>query len=179
MGLVIRAKIVYTVTTTRERELKIMTSMTYTMNKSYTFDPAHKGAHYTFDGVKFCNFGEFAEVMLKACMGFESKKDANTPYDKGSDIPELSASVKSSKATLVNKPLGQDFESFKRTYFESVHSTTFIWVSVHGEELTAYLMNKSEFSTFVDTFAGFDNSRKVIRFKTESGAMIRWLEERL
>ena len=156
-----------------------MTRTEYTIKTAYIYDPAHKGAPYSLNGGEsWTNGGELKEALLKGCLGFAAVKDACGSYDKTDDVPELNASVKSSKATLVNKVLGYDFESVKRHYFATVHSTTWVWVAIHDEELIAYYMDAAEFESFLDKWAGFDKDRKVIRFKTESGKMLRWLDER-
>lgn len=153
-----------------------MKKSVYTVSKSYTFDPAHKGAPYTFDGLRYVNGGEWKEVEFKAALGYAAVKDANGRYDMTDDVPEIGASVKSSKATLVNKVLGESFSEVKAVYMATVHSTRWVWVSIRDEELTAYYMDKAEFSRFLDTWAGFDNDRKVIRFKAESNKMLQWLD---
>lgn len=153
-----------------------MKKQIYPVSISYQFNPEHKGAPYTFDGVHYMNSGEFTEIMVKAHMGFDAHKDANTPYDMGSDIEEIRASVKSSKATLVNKKLGQNMEEVLDTYFQNVHSTSFIWGVVMDENLTVYTMNAKEFRPFIEAFANFDKSRQVVRFKAISGKMLNWLE---
>lgn len=153
-----------------------MKKQVFPITISYQFDPSHKGAPYSFDGIHYMNNGEFTETIVKACLGFNASKDANTPYDMGSDIEEIKASVKSSKATLVNKKLGQNLEEVLDTYFKNVHSTSFIWGIVMDEELTVYVMNAKEFRPFIENFANFDKSRQVVRFKATSGKMLNWLE---
>ena len=156
-----------------------MKKTVYAINREYIFDPAHKGAPYSLNGGEsWTNSGELKEILLKSVLGLPAVKDACGAYDKTDDVPELCASVKSSKATLVNRVLGYDFESVKRHYFATVHSTLWIWVAIHDEELTAYYMNAAEFESFLDSWASYDKDRKVIRFKAESGKMLRWLEER-
>lgn len=155
-----------------------MKKQVYSVSVPYTFDPSHKGAPYTFDGEHHMNGGEFTESMVKVHMGFECGKDANTPYDRGSDIPEIRASVKSSRATLVNKKLGADMAEILDTYFQNVHSDKWIWGVVIEEQVITYMMTASEFRAFTETFAGV-NERGVVRFKTTSGKMLRWLEERV
>lgn len=152
----------------------------FALNREYIFDPAHKGAPYSLNGGEsWTNGGELKEVLFKSCLGLEAKKDACGAYDKTDDVPELGASVKSSKATLVNKVLGYDFDSVKRHYFATVHSTLWVWVSIKDETLTAYYMEADEFESFLDKWAGFDKDRKVIRFKAESLKMLQWFEERV
>ena len=130
----------------------------------YTFDPTRKGAKYSLDGIHYMNGGEFAEVATKAALGYDPHKDANTAYNEGSDIPEINASVKSSKATLVNMKLADNFDDSVRVYFQNTHSTCFI-----------YTMNAVEFKEFIYKFAGL-NERGFIRFKATSGKTIQWLE---
>ena len=152
-----------------------MTKMVTEINFNFTFDTAHKGAPYTIDGVHYMNAGEFKEIVAKSVNGFTAHKDANTRFDEGSDIPELNASVKSSGATLVNMKLADTFDEFVRVYFDRVHSTSFIWVSVIESTATLYTMDADEFRTFLYKFAGL-NERGVVRFKKESGKMIAFLE---
>lgn len=159
-----------------------MKKTVHNIKTAYIFDPtsAHKGAHYsTNGGENWMNHGDFCEVIAKDALGFPAYKDANGTYDKTSDIPALRASVKSSKATLVNKVLGYDFDSCKSMYFATVHSTMWIWVSLIDDTVTLYYMNAVEFEAFLDKWATFDKSRKVIRFKVESGIMREWLEEKI
>lgn len=151
----------------------------YEINIPYAFDPAHAGAPYTLNGGEsWINHGDLCEILFKACRGFEAKKDACGSYDKTDDVPELNASIKSAKATLVNKKLGYDFDSFKAHYFATCHSNLWIWVSIKDEVLTAYHMNRHEFESFMDNWANFTNDRKVIRFKADSLKLLQWLEER-
>lgn len=155
-----------------------MKKATYEVNLAYTFDPAHKGANYTFDGEHWTNGGEFAEVMTKAVLGYVPEKDANTRYDKASDIPEMNASVKSSRFTLVNFALADTFEESINRYFETVHSTLWIYTIIVEDTVTLYYMNRKEFERFLYTFC-FLNERNVVRCKVTSGKMIKWLEERI
>lgn len=141
----------------------------------YTFDPTRKGAKYTLDGTHYMNGGEFAEVATKAALGFEAHKDANTAYSEGSDIPEISASVKSSKATLVNMKLADTFDESVEVYFQNTHSTCFIYTVLMDDMTNIYMMDKEEFREFIYKFASL-NERGFIRFKATSGKTIQWLE---
>lgn len=156
-----------------------MTKTEYTINFNFAFDPMHKGAPYTMDGEHWMNGGEFAEITDKMVKGFGSKKDANTPFDKGSDIEETDTSVKSSKATLTSAQIGYDFESIKRCYFERVHSTNWDYVVIMDDTVVIYNMNKSEFESFLNEWASYCKDRNVIRMKTTSGKMLRWFDERI
>jgi len=155
-----------------------MKKTVYRIRFSYQFDAMHKGAPYSFDGEHWMNSGEFLEVADKLCKGFGSTKDANTPFDKGSDIPETETSVKSGKATLTSVKLGYDFESVKRHYFARVHSTNWDFVVLVDDTIVVYNMNKAEFESFVDAWSYFASDRQVIRFKAVSGKMMHWLEKK-
>lgn len=151
-----------------------------TIRISYIYKADKKFTPYSFDGgAHWCNCGEAREVFDKAVKGFEAKKDACTSYDIASDIEETHTSVKSSKATLVNKILGQDFDETLATYFKNVASNNWDWVVKVDEEIKIYNMNRKEFETFTREWATWDKDRKVIRFKSSSGKMIKWLEERV
>ena len=148
------------------------------INIKYTYDPAHKGAPYTIDGEHYMNGGDITEIGTKSALGFECKKDGNTPYDKGSDIEEISASVKSSKATVVNMILGDTMETSMDVFFANVHSTQFIYSILIENMVTMYFMNPAEFREFLTEWAKL-NERGYMRLKATSGKMIKWLEERV
>lgn len=155
-----------------------MKKATYTINLTYTFDPVgHKGAPYSLDGERWTNGGELAEVITKSVLGYTPKKDQNTRYDKASDIEELNASVKSSRFTLANVRLGDTFEESVRRYFETVHSTQWIYTVLLDDTAVLYTMCAEEFAEFLRTFATV-NERGFIRGRATSGKMVKWLEER-
>ncbi len=156
---------------------KKMKKTVYEMNVNYQFVADHKGAPYTFDGEHFMNAGEFKEAIRKAVAGLECKKDANTPFDEGSDIEEYNTSVKSSGAT-VSPVKGDTLDEIMTEYFNRVHSTNWDYVTMVDEEVIVYNMNADEFKQFVKTF-GRVNERKVVRLVKESGKMIKWFEERI
>ena len=146
--------------------------------KKYTFDNEHKGAHYTFDGEKYMNAGEWCEAQYKYVLGFEATKDANTAFDAGSDIEQLHRSVKSSKATLTSEVLGRDMETSLACYFERVASTSWAWIVPMDETLTVYVMNADEFKQFTTEWASYNKEGR-ISYKATSGKMIKWFEERV
>ena len=156
-----------------------MKKTVFTMNFHFEYDPAHRGAPYSLDGEHYMNAGEFAEVADKLCKGLGSSKDANTPFDKGSDIAETMTSVKSSKATLTGAQIGYDFESIKKCYFARVHSTNWDYVVIMDDTLMVYNMDAAEFEDFMDNWATYCKDRNVIRFKATSGKMLNWLDERI
>lgn len=155
-----------------------MKKTTYTLTLAYTYDPTHKGAPYTLDGQHWMNNGEYMECAIKSVLGYEAVKDANVPYNMGSDIPELNASVKSSRFTLTNMPLADNFEDSIKTYFETVHSTIWMYGVKLDEEIVIYEMNAEEFESFLREFSNM-NERKVIRAKATSTKMLKWFEGRV
>ena len=155
-----------------------MTKSVYPLTIDYIYDSTHSGAHYTLDGVHYMNAGEWAEVATKAVLGYELSKDASTPFNEGSDIEEIHASVKSSRATLVNYRLADTFEGSVKRYFEEVASSVFIYTIVLEQEVTLYTMNATEFEDFIRQFSAL-NERGVIRFRSTSTKMIAWLENHI
>ena len=82
---------------------RTMTKTIATMPITYTYNAERKGAHYLIDGrTNYVNGGEFAEIVCKAVRGFEAVKDANTKFDKGSDIEETRTSIKSNGSGLTD-----------------------------------------------------------------------------
>lgn len=136
------------------------------------------GAPYTIDGEHHFNNGDLAEITVKAALGYAPIKDANTAYNIDSDIPEICASVKSAKATLCSAKLGNDFDSVLTAFMNTVHSTCFIWAIADIDNVEFWEMNASEFVEFTKLFGYFTEDRKVIRYKTSSKAMIKWLNDR-
>lgn len=146
----------------------------------YIYDASRKGAKYSFDGIHWMNNGEFIECAVKWALGYAASKDANARYDVASDIPELNASVKSSKASLTNMRLADSFDESVKTYFANVHSTTFIYGAITDETLNVYEMDAVTFKSFIYNWASPSlNDRGVIRFKSTSGKMIQWLENQV
>ena len=156
-----------------------MIKTTHPITIPYTYDPNRKGAHYTINGTDYMNHGQFVQIALVASLYNRIDRPDHVAYNVDSDIPELHESVKSSKATLVNAFLGNDFETVLNAFFENVASTQFSWCILLENEIVRYVMNKNEFRKFTETFATFDNSRKVIRYKITSTKMIQYLENGL
>ena len=160
-----------------------MIKQTYLNPLNYTYNKAHSGSHYLINGEEsYCNYGQLCESIAKAYRGLYTGNNPTTPYWEGSDIEEISASVKSSNATLADV-FGNSFESIVNTYFANVHSKLFIYMVDMGEQITEYHMNAKEFREFVESWAGLavDSGTHLtkVRFKKTSGKMIKWLEERV
>ena len=145
---------------------------------NYTYDASHARAHYLIDGENsYKNSGEFCEIVCKAVRGFKAEKDANTPFDKGSDIEETRTSIKSHGCGLTDRKLADNKEDFLAEYFRLTHSTNVDYVVIINDEVSIYNMNMNEFKEFTAEFAKWDKHSKKVRIKT-SGKMIQWLEER-
>lgn len=153
---------------------------TYSINIDYIYDSARKGAKYSFNnGSSWVNGGEAIEIMLKAGLGLDPKKDANTPFDVDSDIPEYHASVKSSAFTLASEKLGETFEEVKAEYFRRTVSECVVYGYATEDTLVTYWMTMKEFAEYLDKWGTWEASRKVIRGKKLSGKMIEWFESKV
>ena len=158
---------------------RTMTKTIATMPITYTYNAERKGAHYLIDGrTNYVNGGEFAEIVCKAIRGFEAVKDANTKFDKGSDIEETRTSIKSNGCGLTDEKLADNREDFLARYFERTHSTNVDYVVIIDDEVSIYNMNMNEFREFTNEFAKWDKHSEKVRIKT-SGKMIKWFEEKV
>lgn len=159
-----------------------MKKMTYEINLSYSFEAGRKGSKYSIDGGQhYMNHGEFCEVLAKSVLGFEPKKDANTRNDKGHDIEELNASVKSWNCGLSDrKDLGNDKETFLSNFFATeLPNTTYIWVYEYGEFVDLWFMNENEFKDFTSFCSTWDNHCQKVRFKLCNNKINNYLESML
>lgn len=169
----------YTVNTVKKERNRTMTKTIATMPINYTYNAERKGAHYLIEGEeKYKNGGEFAECVCKAIRGFKAEKDANTKFDKGSDIEETKTSIKSNGCGLTDEKLADNREDFLAEYFRRTHSTNVDYVIIIDEEVAIYNMNMDEFKEFTSEFARWDKHSTKVRIKT-STKMIKWFEERV
>lgn len=124
------------------------------------------------------NGGELVEVLAKYAQGFAPVKDGNTSFRKGADIPEINASVKSKRFSLTEEHLGDDLPTCVNAYMAAVHATVFQYgiLSDDMHTLTLYTMDAPTFKRFLLKFASFEKYSKKVRGKTNSTALIRWLE---
>ena len=153
-----------------------LTVYTQTLEHTYT---NHSGAHYLMADGRYYNNGEFAEASDKAGRGLDWHKDANTPWNKGSDIEQTHTSVKSSKFTLASDLTGDTVEEVLNKYFEQVASTNWDYVIQIDEQTYVYNMNRQEFKEFVLQFARIDKTRRTVRGLATSSKTVKWLEDRL
>lgn len=155
-----------------------MKTTTYENPITYTYDTEHRGAHYFFNG-KYANAGEFLESVAKAHRGLDYTVNPTTSFDKGSDIEEEKASVKSSGASLACL-YGDTKEEIIKEFFERVASEKFIYMTMNEEHITEYEMNKDEFRIFLTEWSilakesGKDVNK--VRIKNTSNKMVQWLE---
>lgn len=157
-----------------------MKKLTFENNLTYTYNADRKGAKYSLDGEHYMNHGEYAECLAKSVLGFEVHKDANTRFDKGEDIPELNASVKSWNCGLTDMKLGDTYEEFIAKFWEmSNNETTYIWVYDYADMVDLWFMSYAEFQRFVAQFGSWDSHCKKIRFKTCNNKINAWLEAQI
>ena len=159
-----------------------MTKITYTNEMPYKFNNERRGSKY-YIGEAWKNHGEFLESAVKYHLGLDYLVNPATSYDNGSDIESLSASVKSSGASLACI-YADTKEEILETYFKNVASNLWIWVVDIDNEITEYHMNRAEFKKFCDKWSGLAREsgkvlRYKLRFKSSSATMIRWLEEQI
>jgi len=145
---------------------------------AFKYVSEHARAHYTIDGEHFFNGGDACEMAVKSAFGLNPVKDSNGAFDVSDDIAEFNASVKSSAATLVNRPIGNDFDSILDAYFAQVHSNNFWYVTAdfNRKMVTVYQMNADEFRDYLKRFSRFDPKRKVIRLNKDADSKnLHWL----
>ena len=180
-GLTIRAICDIMNTEIKGREIPKMKKYEYTNTMPYIYDSERAGAKYSMDGGEsFKNHGEFLESAAKFHRGLEHLVNPATSYDTGSDIESMSASVKSSNASLACL-YGNSFEQIVNEYFKNVHSTLWIFMIDIDEQIIEYHMNAAEFKKFLEAWAGTavesGSHLTKVRIKKVSGKMVRWLEE--
>lgn len=159
-----------------------MKKATFEKNLSYIFDANRAGAKYSIDGgKKFMNHGDFCECLAKSVLGYEAKKDANTRNDKGHDIPELHASVKSWNCSLCDrKDLGDTAEDYFNNFFATeLDNTSYLWVYEYGESVDLWFMDRMEFQAFTKACGSWDGYLKKWRFKLCNNKINAYLEAQL
>lgn len=153
-----------------------MKKITANIKIQYRFDSTRKRARYTLnDGKTWLNNGEFAEAVTKSVLGFKPTKNANTAYNKTSDIPDMEASIKSSRFTLVNAKLSESLENSIERYFETTCSKVWIYTVITNNTATLYFMSQTEFKEFLQGFTKL-NERGFVRGRATSKKMIKWFE---
>ena len=155
-----------------------MKKVTYENNLPYYYNPDRKGAKYSLDsGEHYMNHGEYIECLVKSVLGYEPKKDANVRFDKGEDIPELNASIKSWNCSLTDMKLGSTKTEFLARFWEmSNPNTNYIWAFDYADRVDLWYMNSQEFKIFVEELSFWDEYAKRIRFKLCNNKINAWLE---
>lgn len=158
-----------------------MKKMTFENNLTYIYDAERRSVKYSLDGGnKWMNHGDYAECLAKSVLGYEPTKDGNTRFDKGEDIPELNASVKSWSCGLTDMKLGDTREEFLARFWEmSNKDVNYIWVNDYAEMVDLYFMDSAEFKEFVERFGCWDKHDKKIRIKICINKIVTYLEENL
>ena len=132
---------------------------------------------------QYKNNGQHAEQLADYALTGQIRKADSVPFDKGSDIPELEASVKSARFTLASTLKGETFEEQLEDYFARTASKVAVYVSLQLE--TAFVMDMEEFRAFIETFCKLQRSssknggKQVIRMGTETKKVQEWLLERV
>lgn len=148
----------------------------------YSFNPAHKGAPYLLNG-HYCNHGQLMEACTSYAYGFGLQFDSKAvPFDEGSDLEEIQASVKSSNASLACL-YGETLEGIIEEYFARTASKLWIYSTEIDGQLYCYEMNAEEFKSYLENFGRLakESGKSVLKIRTlkESGKLVRWLEERV
>lgn len=152
-----------------------MKTLTAETPLTYTYDPTHNRARYTFDGEKWMNHGEFCERMAKAILGYEPDKDS-VAFDEKCDIPELKASVKSYKCGLSDrKDMPKTPVEFMADFWRRDVAELYIYVCDHGNYMNLYFMNEPEFRGFVEHFFTWDEHIHNFRMYTCDNKAENWL----
>lgn len=145
---------------------------------NFIYDNSRRGAKYSLTGKNWMNRGEYLEAATKFAFGYTPEKDANTAFDKGYDIPELQASVKSNGCSLTSMRLGDTMDEFIEKFFQqSSENTKYIWTSEENDMMYIYIMNNKEFKIFVENFGSWEKSRKTIRIKRSEKRIRKYLED--
>lgn len=146
----------------------------------FIYDPTHTRSRYSLNnGENWMNHGEYCEKMAKAILGYKPTKDS-VAFDKGHDLPELNASIKSYKCGLSDcKDMPKTPDAFMKDFWKREKATLFIYVCDHGDYMNLYFLNRSEFKQFIDKFAKWEESsgRHNFRMYTCDNKVERWFAE--
>ena len=164
--------------TSQKKEVSIMKKVTYVNTMSYIYEADRKGSKYSIDGGEhYMNHGEYAECLAKHLLGYKAHKDACTAFDKGHDIPEMNASVKSLNCSLSDcKGMPKDPIAFMETFWKRDCSSMFVWVDDYADMVDLWFMDRDEFRQFADRFAVWDKSLEKFRIKICRNKIIAYLE---
>jgi hypothetical protein len=115
------------------------------------------------------NNGQHLEQWFRYSLTGKIEKADNLAHDKGCDL--FNYSVKSARATVCK---GTDLLS----YLATDKATEFVYITANG---IAYIMNKSEYIAFVNTFgtvtreSAKNGGHEKIRLGHETAKLLEWL----
>lgn len=116
------------------------------------------------------NGGQLVDIVWNNVASGEIRRPDSVSFDKGSDIPEWRASVKSKGCSLLGIEGKYSRSELLQIYEERDASTWYIWtVEVTERTTTAYIMNRAEMMGLARLFAKLDSKKdkegKVIESK--------------
>ena len=128
----------------------------------------------------YSNWGNHCEQALAYTLTGEIRQHDHVPFFKDSDIPEYNMSVKSSGFTLASAKInhGETFDEKLNDFVSRVHSDKFAYVDFN---MTAYIMDLTEFVLFIKTFCYWDRESSKngggykIKCRKETKKMQEWL----
>ena len=128
------------------------------------------------------NRGQVAQQDADYTLTGQVRPHDHIAFDKGSDIPELDISVKSARFTLATTLKGDTLAEMLNDYLNRVASTTALYIT---KDRIGYRMTMTEFKAFIEEFGTVEYASakngggKVVRCKSESKAMLKWLESQV
>ena len=116
------------------------------------------------------NRGQLDDIVVNNVASGEIRRPDPVSFDKGSDIPEWRASVKSKGCSLLSLKGEFSRDELLQIYAERDASTWYIWIEeVTARTVTAYVMNRAEMIQLARIFAKLDPKKdkdgKVIKSK--------------
>lgn len=118
------------------------------------------------------NNGQHLEQWFRYTLTGKIEKADNIPHDKGTDFGTYS--IKSARATVCK---GTNLTE----YLNSDKATEFVYITASG---IAYIMNRSEYIAFVETFgtvtreSAKNGGHEKIRLGHETAKLLEWLTKK-
>ena len=120
----------------------------------------------------YTNNGQHLEQVFRYNLTGKIEKADNLAHDKGTDL--FHYSIKSARATVCK---GTDLE----TYLDTDKATEFVYIT---KTLTAYIMNRAEYTDFVKTFGTItkestkNGGMEKIRLGHETAKLLEWFTKK-
>ena len=159
-----------------------MRKTTHINTMKYTYDGTRQSrAKWYIDHIeKWLNHGDYAEILCKHCLGYDPVKDVNTAYDKGHDIPELAASVKSWQCGLTTKKdMPREKMEFLEVFMANDPSEQFIFVADVADEVNLYYLDRKEMRDFILSLWTWDSHCNNWRVTKSTTKIFTYLEARV